>query len=93
MYAVLNSPKYSEMKQKLTYIVQTAPDRFYLALFLKPYAEEMPDTSLHMLYTCLNRLDSSPRSYLSAIQTTIENCHENTRVHEVIQEMIQKFYY
>ena len=93
MYTPLDSPKYNKWKHQLLQIIQLAPEKYYLAQFLQPYLSYVNDSHLTHLYNCLEDIHITPGKYTIAIKTVVENSDQNPRVIEVLQKMIDKFYY
>jgi hypothetical protein len=80
------------MEKAFTYVIETAPEKSYLALVIKPYIEYANAESLRILYSYLNSSHDSARYIRDAIRTVMLDCKTNERLHEIIQIMIQRFY-
>lgn len=79
------------MEKALSYLIETAPDKFYLAIWLKPYLTHANNRSLNILYWVLQQ--EAVREVPEAIQNVVMDCSSNERVLEVVNKMINTFYY
>jgi len=90
---ITNQPNYEIMEKEMLNVIQNAPDKYYLALFLKPHLSHADNSNMNKLYQYLE----SPYNYTIYIPSTIQqvmiDCKSNQRVLEVVKLFISKFHY
>jgi len=90
---ITNQPNYDIMEKEMLNVIQNAPDKYYLALFIKPYLTHVNNPNVNQLYRYLE----SPYNYTIYIPSTIQqvliDCRSNERVFELVKLFISTFNY
>ena len=90
---ITNQPNYEMMEKDLTSVIETIPDKHYLAIYIKPYLIHVNNSSFNMLYRYLESPENCAVHIPSAIQRVIVDCKSNERVLELVKQMIRDFHY
>jgi len=81
------------LENKLMYVIQTAPDKNYLAIFLKSHLSYVNNSNLNMLYQHLQSDVNCAVLFPGDIKNVIMDAKTNPRLLEVIHLMIERFHY
>lgn len=90
---ITNQPNYEIMEKELTAVIETVPDKYYLAIYIKPYLTQVNNTSFNILYHYLASPENCMVHFPSAIQQVIVDCKSNERMLELVKQMIRNFHY
>jgi hypothetical protein len=90
---ITNQPNYELMEKELTSVIESIPDKHYLAIYMKPYLVHVNATSFNALYRYLASAENCTVHFPSAIQQVIVDCKTNERVFELVKQMIKTFHY
>ena len=90
---ITNQPNYERMEKDLTSVIESVPDKHYLAIYMKPYLTHINSSSFHLLYRYLDSSENCAVYFPSAIQQVMIDCKSNERVLEFVKRMIHEFDY
>ncbi len=90
---ITNQPNYEIMEKELTSVIESIPDKYYLAIYIKPYLTHVNNSSFNILYRYLVSPDNCAVHFPYAIQRVIVDCKSNERVLELVKQMIRDFHY
>jgi|LakMenEpi03Aug12_release.lakeMendotaPanAssembly.Ray.scaffolds.fasta_scaffold2677925_1 hypothetical protein len=90
---ITNQPNYEIMENELTSVIESVPDKYYLAIYIKPYLTHVNNSSFNLLYRYLASPENCAVHFPSTIQRIIVDCRSNERVLELVKQMIRTFHY
>ena len=90
---ITNQPNYERMEKDLMSIIELTPNKYYLAIYMKPYLAHINSSSFHLLYRYLDSPENCTVFFPSAIQQVIIDSKSNERIFEFIKRMIHEFDY
>ena len=90
---ITNQPNYEIMEKEFTSVIESVPDKYYLAMYIKPYLTHVKNSSFYQLYHYLASPKNCMVHFPSAIQQVMVDCKSNERVLELVKQMINAFHY
>ena len=90
---ITNQPNYEIMEKELTSVIESVPDKHYLAIYMKPYLQHLDNASFNVLYRYLDSPENCAVHFPSAIRQVIIDCKSNEKVKDLVKRMIHDFDY
>jgi hypothetical protein len=90
---ITNQPNYEIMEKELTSVIESVPDKHYLAIYIKPYLQHINNSSFNTLYRYLESPENCAVHFPSAIRQVIIDCKSNENVKDLVKRMIHDFDY
>ena len=90
---ITNQPNYERMEKDLTSVIELTPDKYYLAIYMKPYLAQINNPSCNILYRYLASPENCTVFFPYAIQQVIIDSKSNEKVFELVKQMITTFHY
>ena len=90
---ITNQTNYEIMEKELTSVIESVPDKHYLAIYMKPYLSHINTSSFNLLYRYLESPENCAVHFQSAIQQVVIDCKSNERLLEFVKRIIYEFDY
>lgn len=90
---ITKQPNYECMEKDLTSVIESVPDKHYLAIYMKPYLAHINLSSFHLLYRYLDSPENCAVHFPSAIRQVIIDSKSNELVLKFVKRMIHDFDY
>lgn len=90
---ITNQPNYEIMEKELISVIESVPNKHYLAIYMKPYLTHINSSSFNLLYLYLDSPENCAVFFPSAIRQVVIDCKNNERALEFVKRMIHEFDY
>jgi hypothetical protein len=90
---ITNQPNYERIEKDLISVIESVPDKHYLAIYMKPYLSHINHISFNALYQYLASPENCAVHFPAAIQQAVIECKTNERALQFVKRMIHDFDY
>jgi len=90
---ITNRPNYENMEKQMMTVIQHAPEKYYLAMFIKHHLPHVNNKNVEQLYSYLASPHNCAIYFPSTIQQIMMDCKNNPSVLELVRLFIDTFHY